>query len=536
MGRQGVVSTAHWFASFEGARVLRDGGNAFDAAVVAAAVVSVAEPYMSGLGGTGGAVCYHADSGACQALDFHGCAPRAATPDQWRGQDDFIDGMRGALVPGVVAGWAALLERYGTFDFADALAPAIAHAEAGVPVSILASSLIAASADRLARDRHAAAVFLRDGKALPPGSVFVQEQLAETLKTLSAQGARDFYEGSIADAIVTACAENGGLVTHEDLAATQGEWDDTATCAYRGHAVHTLPPPYASFQVLETLRLLEDTDLAALGHHSVEHLHTLIEAIKLARADRIRPPVQNGVPDWRQLLSPAHIADRRNAIDMTRAATTAGDWYASGALHDALGAGAYGPQHTTHLVSADAHGNLVSLTQTLGWLFGGAAMAGETGIFVNDMCYWFDLDPESPNVIGPGKKMGSPIAPVVALSPDGSSGMALGTPGGHGILQTTVQLLSNVLDFGMNLQAAVEAPRIRVDEGVYVAVESRVPDAVMLELGRLGHQCDDVGEWLVEPKDGRADIGRGAVVFLDRSAGVAFGGSDARGDGYALTA
>ena len=535
MGRQGVVSSAHWLASFEGVRVLRDGGNAFDAAVTAAAVVSVAEPYMSGIGGTGGAVCYHADSGAFQALDFHGCAPRAATPEQWRGQDDFIDGMRGALVPGVVAGWAALLERYGSLDFAEALAPAIAHAEGGVPVSILSSSLIEASAVRLRQDGHAAAVFLRNGNALQPGSVFVQEQLAETLRTLSTEGPRDFYEGSIADALVAACAENGGLVTREDLAATYAEWDDTASCRYRGHAVHTLPPPYASFQVLETLRLLEDSDLAALGYHSVEHLHTLIEAIKLARADRIRPPVRNGAPDWRRLLSASHIADRRSAIDATRAATTAGDWYTSDALHDALGAGAYGPQHTTHLVSADADGNMVSLTQTLGWLFGGAVMAGETGIFLNDMCYWFDLDPASPNVIGPGKKMCSPIAPVVALGPDGSPGMALGTPGGHGILQTTVQILSNVLDFGMNPQAAVEAPRIRVDEGVYVAVESRVQDGVRLELGRLGHECDDVGDWLVEPKGGRTDIGRGAVVLVDRSAGVAYGGSDARGDGYALS-
>ena len=178
---------------------------------------------------------------------------------------------------------------------------------------------------------------------------------------------------------------------------------------------------------------------------------------------------------------------------------------------------------------------MVSLTQTLGWLFGGAVMVGETGIVLNDMCYWFDLDPASPNAIGPGKKMGSPIAPVVALGPDASPGVALGTPGGHGILQTTVQILSNMLDFGMNPQAAVEAPRIRVDEGVYVAVESRIQDAVRLELGRLGHSCDDVGDWLVEPESGRTDIGRGAVALLDRTTGVAYAGSDARGDGYALS-
>jgi gamma-glutamyltranspeptidase/glutathione hydrolase len=533
MGTRGAVSTAHWQASQEGLRILQSGGNAFDAAVAAAAVVTVVEPFMSGIGGSGAAVCYHADSGRCEALDFHGFAPKAAAPERWRHQEDLIDGADAALVPAVVAGWDALLGRYGTMTLADVLPGAIECAAKGIPISMLCSHHIQASAARLRRSDAAARIFLPGGRPLDPGELLVQRELGETLQTLADEGARSFYEGSVAAAIADGCARAGGIITRDDLAACGADWLDCAVCSYRGWNVHTLPPPYGSVQTLQTLRILEGIDLAALGHHTSEHLHMLIESIKLARTDRLAFASGDPSVDYTRLLDETHVAELRSHIDPDRAAETIGERYRSTVPpvrveHDLQ------PKHTTHLVTADGAGNLVSLTQTLGWLFGSATMVGDTGVFLNDMCYWFDLEPASPNVIGPRKKMVSPVAPVIALDGTDSLKMAVGTPGGHGILQTTAQMVSNVLDFDMNPQSAVEAPRIRVDEGQYVAVEGRVPASVIEELRARGHRCDVVGDWIYESSDGRADIGRASLVIFDGSTTVAYAGADPRGDGLAL--
>lgn len=255
----------------------------------------------------------------------------------------------------------------------------------------------------------------------------------------------------------------------------------------------------------------------------------MIEAIKLARADRLRFPANEPGADWASLLDEAHVAELRARIDPQRAAESAGEWYSSAAA-----AAEVAPRHTTHLVTADGAGNLVSFTATLGWLFGGAVVAGDTGVLLNDMCYFFDLDPASPNAIGPRRRQGSPIAPIVALASDGGTRTALGTPGGFGILQTTAQMLSNMVDFGMNPQTALESPRIRVDEGRYVAVESRIADEALAGLAERGHECDLVGPWMSESVSGRADIGRGSIVVRDAALGMLHTGADPRGDGFAL--
>src|SRR5262249_15699624 len=249
----------------------------------------------------------------------------------------------------------------------------------------------------------------------------------------------------------------GGLVTLEDMAAAKDAlWLEPAICKYRDCTINTLPPPFASFQVLETLRILDGFDVRAFDYLSADHLHTLVEAVKLARLDRVAFPITDASASYVDVLAEEHVALQRDRLDPKSASITSGDWYTS--------ADELAPKHTTHLVTADSDGNLVSLTQTLGWLFGGCSIVGETGVLLNDMGYWFDLDRSSPNVIGPHKKVASPIAPVVVLGGSGSPWMAMGTPGGHGILQTTVQMISNTLDFGINPQAAVEAPRVRADE------------------------------------------------------------------------
>jgi gamma-glutamyltranspeptidase/glutathione hydrolase len=255
--------------------------------------------------------------------------------------------------------------------------------------------------------------------------------------------------------------------------------------------------------------------------------------VKLARDDRVVFPLQDPGADYHRLLSEEHLAELRVRLDPNRAGVSRGDWY--GAEEDSDPLAKLGAEQTTHLVTADRAGNVVSLTQTLGWLFGGAAMLGDTGMLANCMLYWgFDFVPGGPNPIGPRKRPSTPMSPVIVLDPAGQREMGVGTPGGWGVPQTTIQTISNVLDFEMNIQAAVEAPRLRVDEERYVAIESRVPKRVISELERYGHDINLMDDWLYSVPSGRADLGRMAIAISDTDDGILYGGADPRGDCFAL--
>ncbi|HEX5500994.1 MAG TPA: gamma-glutamyltransferase [Thermomicrobiales bacterium] len=526
MGTRGMVSSAHPLASLAGLRVLVQGGNAVDAAVATAAALDVCEPYMSGLGGAGYLLLYTAADRRLRALDYVPPAPRAATPAAFADPAAKERGPRASLLPGAPAGWLTALEAFGRLDRATVFAPAIEYAEGGVPFTLKNAAFFADAVERLTPE--ARAVFLPGGAVPAPGAILRQPRLAATYRELAAGGREAFYRGALAERLVRFLGAQGGLLTAEDFAAYEPEWQETVGTTYRGYEIRTLRPPCSGFQYLETLNILAGFDLAAAGQNSAATIHLMAEAMKLAVADRVayaalpHPPLAG-------LLSPDYAADRRAEIDLARARPSGGERYGEAAVAGALAPGRPGDasrECTTHFDVVDTEGNAVSITQSLGAAFGSGVLAGDTGIVLNNLLYWYDLDPASPNAIAPGKKIEMCMAPAAAFR-DGRLCMVIGTPGSFGILETTPQMLSNVLDHGYSIQAAIEAPRFRTYAGTTIDVEGRVPAAVRAELARLGHDVRVLDDW-------SPVVGGGQGIMRDPDSRALLGGADPRRDGYAL--
>ncbi|HEV8636371.1 MAG TPA: gamma-glutamyltransferase [Chloroflexota bacterium] len=555
-GRNGVVASAHYLASLAGLRVLIEGGNAVDAAVATAATLNVVEPYMSGIGGGGYMLVYLARSGEHHALDFTGNTPAALEPSRVRSQEELRDSALGTLVPGNLGGWLAALERFGTMDRAALFKHAIAYAEEGFPASVRNADLIAANADRLLRWGDGAPYLLGrvpgapwagrgagNGRRAPRhGELIVQPALARTFRLVVEGGAEVLYRGEVGRALVRAAQAAGGCLTMEDLARFAVDWRAPIEQRYRGRLVRTVPPPCAGIQYLIGFGLLEGFDLAGLGHNSAEHLHLFIEATKLAVADRIAYAAHPS-PPLRGLLSSEYQTARRRLIDPERAAISGGERRSNRRAPGEVTAGA--PENTTHFSVVDREGNAVSVTQSIGALFGCGVVAPEVGVALNNFGFWMDRDPASHNAVGPNRRSSRAMSPAHVLQ-DGRLLLAIGTPGGFGILQTTPQMISNVVDFGMNVQAAIEAPRIRCalpagedpvffdpagppveERGSYVRVEDRIGPEVRAALARRGHVVDLLGPWSIA-------VGGGQGVRVDPETGALSGGADPRRDGYAV--
>ncbi len=416
-----MVAAAHPMASAAGVRVLADGGNAFDAAVATAATLNVVEPYMSGVGGIGIALVYIAKEGRVRALNFSGRAPLAAEPDRFTDETQKT-GLLAPLVPGNVAGWLTLHEAYGSMDCERLFAPAIGHAERGVPVTHWNSQIMAASVERLRQFESSSAIILdADDNAPSPGKRLTMPQLAQSLRTIARGGADSFYRGGLAQQLVDCVHSMGGLLTADDLADYQAEWEEPISTQYRGHEVFANPPNSSAFQVLQTLNLIEGLDPHELASQDPQTLHLIMESMKLCITDRIQ---YAGDPDHVKaplaaLLSKDYAASQRARVDQARAAAVSGEHYnltvppgslTSGSLED------FEEGMTTHFATADRDGNVVTVTQTLGGAFGSAVAIGDTGIFLNNMAGWFDLEEGSPNRIGPGKRVDFCVAPSSSVS------------------------------------------------------------------------------------------------------------------------
>jgi gamma-glutamyltranspeptidase/glutathione hydrolase len=335
-----------------------------------------------------------------------------------------------------------------------------------------------------------------------------------------------FYRGAIAEEIVRTVEAQGGLLSAQDLADFQPEWQETVSTTYRGYDIHCPPPPCSGVQYLQTFNLLEGYDLAATGQNSAETIHLMAEAMKLAVADRIAFAPRPDAPTA-TLLSQEYAARRRELIDRQRAGRSEGERFEGRiTVPGTITPGLAIPESTTHFDVIDGEGNAVGVTQSLGDGFGSGVMAGETGLMLNNFLYWFDLDPASPNRIGPRKKIEMCMAPAMVFR-DGRLFMAIGTPGSFGILQTTPQMISNVLDHGFSIQAAIEAPRFRLYEGTTIEIEARVPKAVRDELLRRGHAIRLIDDWSYL-------VGGGHGVMVDPDSDAQLGGADPRRDGYAL--
>lgn len=527
-GRRGMVASGHPLASLAGVRILMQGGNAIDAAVATAAALNVVEPYMSGIGGVGYMNIYSAQAKEHKILDYVGLTPAAADIALYDA-DKRDRGPLSHLVPGACGGWLEAIERYGRLSPAEVFAPAIEYAEGGVALTVKNAEFFAGNAADLRRFGEGAATYLpSDGEPFA-GQILVQADLANSFRQVVEGGAEVFYRGALAERIVDSVQAHGGIMTLEDLRRFQAVWLDPTEITYRSYRIFAPAPPCQAIQYLQTLKIMEGFDVADMGHNTAETLHRFIETTKLCMADRAEyAAVQN--PPTAGLLSEEYAATRRGLIG-ERAQYTGGERYtAQKALGEVLPGQPPGwmkEECTTHFDAIDDEGNAVACTQSLGSGFGSAMVVPGTGIALNNFMRWFDLEPASPNAIGPNKKNEMCLSPAQVWDRDGLR-LLIGTPGGHGILQTTPQMIMNVLDHNMNVQAAIEAARVKTGQPGYVVnAETRIDEAVFAELEKRGHQFDYLGEF-------SPAVGGGQGIMVDPEGGAFMGGADPRRDGYAL--
>ena len=526
MGTRGAVTSAHPLASMAGTRMLLEGGNAVDAAVAVGSTLNIVEPFMSGAGGIGLMVISRATTGERHVLDFIGRAPAAADPARAT-EDELAGGPKSCATPGNLGGWLTALARFGSMPAARVLGPAIEAAEHGVPLTWMNTQFFEQARATLGRSAEAQRLYLGNG-APRPGKVVTYKELAATFRQVAEGGADAFYRGPIARAIARAVAEAGGWLSEADMAAFSAEWREPVTITYRGREVCSVPPPFSAFQMLETLNILEGHDVAAWGHNSADYLHHLIEAVKLASADRLAYAYSPDVP-IRGLVSKAYAASQRARIDAARAAVSEGERHSRERLAGRIGEGHpanFMHEQTTHFACADAQGTVASVTQTLGVPFGSGFAVPGTGLVLNNILKWMDRDPESPNVLRPGKKAGTMMSPTQVFT-DGAFSLSIGTPGSYGILQTTTQMLLNLLEFGMNIQEAIEAPRVRVYRDRLVDAEGRVSAETRQALAGRGHEINVIEDW-------SWIVGGGQGIARDPESGALMAGADPRRDGYAL--
>jgi gamma-glutamyltranspeptidase/glutathione hydrolase len=526
MGTRGAVASAHPLASMAGIRVLLEGGNAVDAAVAIGSTLNVVEPFMSSAGGIGLMFISRARTRERHVLDFIGPAPRAADAARCT-EDELAGGPKACATPGNLGGWLAALERFGSMPRARVLAPAIELAENGVPLTFANVKFVEQARATLGRSAEAGRLYLGNGGPRP-GKIVTYKELAATFRQVAEGGAEVFYRGPIARAIARAGREAGGWLSEEDLAAFTPEWRPPLSITYRGREVCSVPPPLSAFQMLETLNILEGYDVAGWGHNSPDYLHHLIEAIKIGSADRLAYAYSGNAP-IKGLVSKAYAASQRARIDPARAAVSEGERHNPERLAGQISEGhpaRFENEQTTHFACADAEGTVVSVTQTLGAPFGSGFAVPGTGLVLNNILKWMDRDPAYPNALRPGRKAGTMMSPTQVFQ-DGAFALSIGTPGSYGILQTQPQMLLNVLEFGLNLQEAIEAPRIRAYRDRLVDAESRVAEATRAELGRRGHQINTIDDWSWV-------VGGGQGLARDPESGALMAGADPRRDGYAL--
>jgi gamma-glutamyltranspeptidase/glutathione hydrolase len=507
----GIVATGHHLATAAGLQVLRDGGSAVDAAIAAAAVCAVVLPHRCSIGGDVFALVYDAKTRNVTAYNGSGAAPAEVDSMAFvhRGFGD--RGARLATVPGCVAGWADMIEDHGRLGLDRALAPAIAYAAEGFPVSDVLSAAIAEDADRLAADEAAARTYSPRGRHPRPGEMLEQPELAASLRAIAAGGADALYRGSLAERFADGISKIGGWITAPDLAAHRTDRRDPIETAYRGLRVVGQPPVSQGHVLLEELAIADGLDLRSMGWATAEQIHTMVEIKKLAFADRDALAGDPASVPFavEELLAEAFVAQRRRAIP--------------GRATDRAEAAAL-PADTTYLAVVDREGNAVSLIESVFSAFGAATIVPGTGILLNNRLSGFSLDTRSPNVLAPGKRPVHTLNTVIVM--DGSAPrFVYGTPGRHAQVQTNFQLGVGLIDHELGVQEAIEAPRWYHESGRTLQLESRFSEQVRKGLAAKGHDVQVLGEW--------AEITGGAQAVAIDANGVFSGGADPRREGYA---
>jgi gamma-glutamyltranspeptidase / glutathione hydrolase len=517
--RYGIVATSHVQASVAGAQVLERGGSAVDAAIAANAVLGVTEPMMNGIGGDLFAIYWEAKTGKLYGLNASGWAPRGLTIAHIKAEDATempLGGIDSVTVPSAVAGWNALHERFGRLAWKDLFQSAIFYAEDGYPVPEIIQSYWSDAADWVAKDPEGRRVFLPNGKAPAVGQVFRNPDLAKALRLLAQNGAAGFYRGEIAHAILSTSQSLGGTMAADDLAEFMPEWVEPISTTYRDWTVYELPPNGQGMAALEMLNIMETSPPSPDGPLSVAELHKKIEAMKLAYADLGR---YNADPRFAKvpvkgILSKDYARQRTQLINPAKA-------------NCEVAAGAPPTSDTTYLSVVDREGNIVSLIQSNYEAFGSGIVVRGMGFVLQDRGALFSLDPASPNALAPRKRPFHTIIP--AFMERGDQHIGFGIMGGANQPLAHAQFVSNVVDYGMNIQQALENARFTISEerGCRIVIESRVPQEVLQKLSAMGHKFDVRREYSTA-------MGRGQAVERDSKAKVNYGASDPRADGAAV--
>lgn len=532
--KNGMVASSQPLATLAGVKILLAGGNAIDAAVTTAAVLGVVEPSSLGIGGDAFALFYSTKDKAIKALDASGRSPYGASLEFCR-KSGFKEmpqrGIHSVTVPGGVHGWATLLDAYGTMKLADVLRPAIEYCEEGFPVAELTAESWQESESRLKADEGGSANYLIDGRVPRAGEIFKNPRMGKTLRRIADEGADVFYRGDIAKKIVSCSEKKGGFFTLKDFADHRSDWVEAVTTNYRGYDVYELPPATQGFATLEMLKILEGFDLKVMDPNSVDALHLMIEAKKLAFADRDRHLADRDhmKVSVKDLFSTARVEILRSRIQIDRATdevetvplsvTPSVSPPRQGRTKEGARAG-----DTEYVATADKDGNLISFIQSNFMGFGSGVVEPETGIILQNRGHLFSVDENHPNCIGPHKRCVHTLMPGMILK-EGRPYAALGLKGGHVQPQVQVRIITSMIDFGMTPQEAISAPRFNHIEGTKVGLEPGIAQATRDELARRGHQV--VG--------GNAESFGGAhAIVINPENGALIGGSDPRKGGCAL--
>ena len=531
MGTHAMVAAEHPLEARAGLHVLEAGGNAFDAAVAVFYMTGVVEQHQAGLGGDAFILAYSAKEKHVIFINGTGPAPKLATLERYRKEGGIPgSGMLANTVPGAVGGFDLALRKYGSRKYPELLAEAIETARDGHPLTHWCAGNHNASVSKLKPYPSSVKALLKDGGPFQPGDVFKQPDLAKSLEIIARDGSDAFYRGKLARLTADFYEKNGGLLRYEDLASYQPEEGAPIRTEYKGYDVYQSAPNSQGIVLLEALNMLEPVDLKAMGHNSAEYVHTLVETLKLAFADRdrwIADPRYAKIPT-EQLLSKRYAAARFKQIDP---------------LHAQAGAAAFGaPGETSSFAIADRFGNLVSVTHSNNGTFGSGVVVEGGGYVLNNRLQYFSLDEKDVNVLAPGKRPRHTINPALALK-DGKPAMAWNTPGGDNQPQSMLQAFLNVVEFGMNPQLALEQPTVLTSNfhasNYPQAVGDRltVPEVLAARIGdglrAKGHKLEVTR---MQRPYSQQPSGAGAVkmVWIQPKSGVLFGAVSPAKDDYVM--
>ncbi|UCE41755.1 MAG: gamma-glutamyltransferase [Candidatus Aminicenantes bacterium] len=527
IGKKGMVVAAHPEAVKAGLNTLKRGGNAVDAAIATAFALNAAEPFASGIGGGGFMIIFLAEEKKATVINFRERAPAKAFPSMYLDKDNVQDIWRkshglAVAVPGALAGWVYALKKYGTMNLKNVLESGIQIAEQGIPVSPTFSQINKDEYEKILQNSGESSSYLHDGFPYEPDDIYRNPELAQTLKRLISHGWQDFYDGQIAQGIVQAVQRNGGIMSLEDLAQYSPIEQSPLRGTYKDYTIYTVRPPSSGgLHILQLLNIIAHWPVREWGFNSTLYIHHLSEAFRFIFADKAR---FLGDPDFtvipvKQLLSEDYASQITSRIH-------------PGHLQASYPYGRFDKnqiekENTTHLGVIDSQGNIVSLTQSINDFFGSGIVPEGYGFLLNNEMADFSPYPDSVNSPSPYKRPVSSMGPLILFKKDMPL-LVLGSPGGTRIFTSLTQIIINVIEFGMSLDEAIEAPRFFTysSEGVAkrLFVESRIPQHILQSLEEIGH--------MIEVREAYDKYFGGAQgILIDRNKNVLYGGADSRRDG-----